>query len=81
MQSKISNFISYQQKIMNNSTKKNFREYYMALPKQERAALRDKFLEVSGISYPAWYGKLNGSPFTKLELSALRDICGHEFAG
>jgi len=63
---------------MNNSTKKNFREYYMALPKQERAALRDKFLEVSGISYPAWYGKLNGKPFTKLELAALSEITGIE---
>ena len=50
----------------------------MALPKQERAALRDKFLEVSGISYPAWYGKLNGSPFTKLELAALSEIIGIE---
>ena len=65
---------------MNNSTKKKFREYYMALPKQERAALRDKFLEVSGISYPAWYGKLNGSPFTKLELAALSEITGIEIA-
>ena len=78
MQSKINNFISYNKKIMDKTNVKCFREYYMALPKQERAALRDKFLEVSGISYPAWYGKLNGSPFTKLELAALSEITGIE---
>lgn len=63
---------------MDKTNVKCFRDYYMALSKQERAKLRDKFLEVSGISYPAWYGKLNGSPFTKLELAALSEITGME---
>lgn len=67
------------QKIKDKSTKKSFRDYYMTLCRQERAKLRDKFLEVSGISYPAWYGKLNGNPFTKLELAALSEITGEEF--
>ncbi len=61
---------------MNKTAEKTFEDHYKGLSEKERVEVRDKFLEKTGLSYPSWYGKIRNMNFTKLEMTALCDICG-----
>jgi len=56
--------------------KKTFEEHYKILSEKEKTEIRDRFLEMTGLSYPSWYGKIRNMNFSKLEMKALLEICG-----
>ena len=65
---------------MKKVIKKDFREYLKGLSEEEKGIIRDKFLKLTGLSYPTWYGKVSGhGNFSRLELIALGDICKAKF--
>lgn len=57
----------------------NFIVFYDKQTIEERRRIREEFLERSGITYPGWYAKLSRKTFTRLELSALGNICKRKF--
>jgi hypothetical protein len=57
-----------------------FIDFYKNQDIEERRRIREAFLEKSRLSYPSWYAKMKRKVFNSLELSALSEICGHEFA-
>lgn len=59
--------------------KMTFRDYYMEQPLERKKMIRDKFLQFSGLSFPAWYTKLNRRNYSKLEQGTLESICETEF--
>ncbi len=58
--------------------KKTFGDFYKGLDEKKKIEVRDKFLEMTGLSYPSWYGKIRNMNFSKLEIKALSEICGCE---
>ena len=65
---------------MEEMTKKTFKDYYATLEEKKKIDIRDRFLEMTGLSYPSWYGKIRNMSFSKLEVRALSEICGCEFS-
>ena len=59
--------------------KSKFDEYYDSLPITEKKRVRDEFLKVSGISYPAWFTKRQRGTFSVLQIDALKKITGISF--
>lgn len=59
--------------------KKTFEDFYKSLDEKKKTEIRDRFLEMTGLAYPSWYGKIRNMNFSKLETRALSDICGVEF--
>lgn len=59
--------------------KMTFRDYYMAQSLERKKMIREKFLQISGLSFPAWYTKLNRRNYSKLEQGTLEGICETEF--
>jgi hypothetical protein len=57
----------------------NFIDFYQRQDVNERRRIREEFLKTSGLSYPAWYAKLQRKKFSALEIRALEDICHQEF--
>ena len=65
---------------MKKVIKKDFREYLKGLSEEEKGIIRDKFLKLTGLAYPTWYGKVSGNgKFSRLELIVLGDICKAKF--
>lgn len=60
--------------------KKKFEEYYKSIPFHEQKRVRDEFLKVSELSYPAWFTKRQRGTFSALEMGALKKITGINFA-
>lgn len=57
-----------------------FKYHYDSLPEEERADIRNKFLQVSGVAYTTFYHKLRKDKFTPLEKVALDQICSCQFS-
>ncbi len=65
---------------MKKVIKKDFRDYLKGLSEKEKAAIRDQFLKVTGLSYPTWYGKVSGNGnFSRKDLVVLGNICNMNF--
>lgn len=60
--------------------KRKFDEYYNSIPLKEKKRVRDEFLKISEISYPAWFTKRQRGSFSALEMGALKKITGINFA-
>lgn len=60
---------------MGKTEKKTFEDFYKGLDEKKKTEIRDRFLEMTGLSYPSWYGKIRNMNFSKLEMKALLDIC------
>ncbi len=56
-----------------------FLKYYKSLQTEKKIEVRDEFLLKSGLQYPSWYSKIRTGNFSKLEISALSEICGVDF--
>ena len=59
--------------------KKKFELYYKELPEDKKKFVREEFLKMSGLSYPAWFAKRQRGNFTMLEMDALKSITGRSF--
>lgn len=60
--------------------KQKFDAYYDSLPLDEKRRVRDEFLKVSGLSYPAWFTKRRRGNFSTLQIQAMKKITGFNFA-
>lgn len=61
---------------MEEKAKKTIKDYYANLDEKKKIEVRNRFLEMTGLSYPSWYGKIRNMNFSKLEMKALSEICG-----
>lgn len=56
-----------------------FKDYYKSLNSSDKVRIRNQFIQVSGLSYPAFYKKLEKNSFDLLETAALESICKTTF--
>jgi len=56
-----------------------FKDYYSKLSSEEKAKVRDAFLEATDIKYISWYTKVRRGTFSKLEKRELSKICNITF--
>lgn len=59
--------------------KEKFELYYKDLTEDKKKYVREEFLKMSGLSYPAWFTKRQRGSFTLLEIDALKRITGRSF--
>lgn len=57
-----------------NQTEMVFKYHYDQLPVKTRSALRDEFLEESGLPFPSFYYKLKSNAFRPLEANLMKKL-------
>lgn len=57
-----------------------FIAFYRGQKIEEKRRIREEFLQKSKMSYPAWYSKMSRKVFSQLEIEALSEITGEDFA-
>ena len=56
-----------------------FKAFYASQDIIEKKRIRDKFLQETGLSHPAFYTKLRRQNFSLLERKLLETVCGKKF--